>query len=73
MADTGRPSYTNLELLAGILNVLRSGMRWRDLDRKGSPTGITHWRRLRFWNKHFELKNTWGVVLQELHKLKGWI
>ena len=69
-AETGRPSYSNKELLTGILKVLRSGCRWRDLDRKGLPTGITHWRRLRFWNKQFGLKDTWSVVLQELHKLK---
>ncbi len=70
VANTGRPSYSNLELLSGILKVLRSGCRWRDLDRKDCPNGVTHWRRLRFWNSHFELKNTWSFVLQELHKLE---
>lgn len=68
-ANTGRPGYTNLELLAGILKVLRSGCRWRDLDRNGSPTGVTHWRRLRFWGKQLGLKNTWNLILKELHKL----
>ena len=67
-ADTGRPSYTNLELLPGILKVLRSGMRWRDLDIKDFPSGVTHWRRLRFWGTQFGLKNTWNLILQ---KLKG--
>lgn len=65
-ALTGRPSYSNKELLAGILKVLRSGMRWRDLDRKNSPTSITHWRRLRFWNSKFGLKNTWCLILKRL-------
>lgn len=55
-ANTGRPSYTNKELLPGILRVLRSGCRWRDLDRKDFPNGVTHWRRLRFWGKHFGIK-----------------
>lgn len=68
-ARTGRPSYTNFELLIGILKVLRSGCRWRDLDRKGGPTGVTHWRRLRFWGKQFGIKNTWDLILRELHKL----
>ena len=69
-ADTGRPSYTNIELLPGILKVLRSGMRWRDLDRKNYPSGVTHWRRLRFWELRFGLKNTWNSILQKLHNLK---
>jgi Putative transposase of IS4/5 family (DUF4096) len=34
-ATTGRPAYTNLELLPGILRVLRSGCRWRDLNLPG--------------------------------------
>lgn len=68
-AQTGRPSYTNLELLPGILKVLRSGCRWRDLDRKDCPTGITHWRRLRFWNKQFGLKDTWSLILKKLNEL----
>jgi hypothetical protein len=41
-ADTGRPSYSNEVLLPGILKVLRSGCRWRDLDRKDCPSGVTH-------------------------------
>ena len=50
-ARTGRPAYSNRDLLPGILRVLRSGCRWRDLDRSGSPSGVTHWRRLRYWHK----------------------
>jgi transposase len=48
-AQTGRPAYTNRELLPGILAVLRSGCRWRDLNRFGYPDGSTHWRRMRYW------------------------
>lgn len=68
-ADTGRPSYTNIELLPGILKVLRSGCRWRDLDRVNFPSGVTHWRRLRLWMNKFGLKNTWGAILQKLNDL----
>lgn len=68
-AKTGRPSYSNRELLPGILKVLRSGMRWRDLDRKDCPTGVTHWRRLRLWGFKFGLKITWEEILQKLYKL----
>lgn len=68
-AKTGRPSYSNLELLPGILKVLRSGMRWRDLDHKGFPSGVTHWRRLRFWGIKFGLKNTWELILKKLNEM----
>lgn len=67
-AGTGRPSYSNIELLPGILKVLRSGMRWRDLDQRGFPSGVTHWRRLRFWGIRFGLKNTWNLILLKLYK-----
>ena len=69
-ADTGRPAYTNLDLLPGILKVLRSGMRWRDLNRYGYPTGITHRRRLRFWERRSSLRNIWSVILKKLYRLK---
>ena len=69
VAKTGRPSYSNIELLPGILKVLRSGMRWRDLDHRHFPSGVTHWRRLRFWGLKFGLKITWEEILQRLHKL----
>lgn len=65
-AFTGRPAYSNLELLPGILKVLRSGCRWRDLDRTGSPSGITHWRRLQFWRKSTRLKLLWEYILKGL-------
>ena len=43
-------------------------MKWRDLDDRKLPSGVTHWRRLRFWGYRFGLKNTWNLILQ---KLKG--
>jgi transposase len=47
-APTGRPHYSNRELLPVILRVLWSGYRWRDLDQPGSASDVTHWRRLRY-------------------------
>lgn len=67
-AQTGRPAYTNLELLPGILKVLRSGCRWRDLDQEGFPSGITHWRRLRFWQKCKGFVMLWHQLLKLLVK-----
>ncbi len=65
-SQTGCPPYTNQELLPGILKVLRSGCRWRDLDRKDCPSGITHWRRLRFWQKKEGFSFLWDYLLKIL-------
>lgn len=69
-ADTGRRPYTNLELLPGVLFVLRSGCRWRDLDRfrrfRDDPSGITHWRRLRYWRNSPAFKKLWDFLLKGL-------
>jgi len=46
-AVADRLHYSNLDLLPGILRVLRSGCRWRDPDHPGSPSGVAHWHRLR--------------------------
>lgn len=67
-AKTGRPSYSNRELLPGILKVLRGGMRWRDLDDTRFASNVTHWRRLRFWGFKFGLRKAWEGILD---KLKG--
>jgi transposase len=72
--QTGRPAYSNLELLPGILKVLRSGCRWRDLDTAhvNQPSGITHWRRFRFWRASKAFKLLWKYLLKGLslkHKL----
>lgn len=69
-AYTGRPAYSNLELLPGILKVLRSGCRWRDLDFPGLPAGVTHWRRLRFWQEKASLWPAWRLLLSLLVKTK---
>lgn len=65
---TGRPAYTNLELLPGILKVLRSGSRWRDLDNKHLPSGVTHWRRLRYWQRQNGFEDLWVYILELLLK-----
>lgn len=65
-AATGRPSYSNQLLLPGILKVLRSGGRWRDLDFPGFPAGVTHWRRLRYWQEKACLWPIWKLLLKLL-------
>ena len=65
-ATTGRPAYSNQELLPGILRVLRSGCRWRDLNLPGYPDGSTHWRRLRLWRKGLHFRWLWKRILKLL-------
>src|SRR5829696_4257022 len=66
----GRRPYSNLQLLPGILRVLRSGCRWRDLDRPGHPSGITHWRRLRYWHRGRGYHRVWRTLLNFLVQSK---
>jgi transposase len=65
-ATTGRPAYSNQELLPGILRVLRSGCRWRDLNLPGYPNGSTHWRRLRLWRSGLHFRWLWKRILKLL-------
>jgi transposase/quinol monooxygenase YgiN len=58
---TGRPRADDRQTLEGILYVLRTGCRWRDLpERYGSP--VTCWRRFRQW----EADGTWERVWRAL-------
>jgi transposase len=65
-SNTGRPSYSNTELLPGIIKVLRSGMRWRDLDNPFFPSDVTHWRRLRYWERKLGFIHLLDYVLNLL-------
>src|SRR5215203_1481040 len=69
-APRGRRPYSNLQLLPGILRVLRSGCRWRDLDRPGSPSGVPHWRRLRYWHRRRGYRRVWHTLLNFLVQSK---
>lgn len=69
-APTGRPHYSNRDLLPGILRVLRSGCRWRDLNRPGAPSGVTHWRRLRYWHRRKGYRRVWHRLLNFLVQRK---
>ncbi len=46
--------------------MLRSGCRWRDLDRRGFPSGVTHWRRLRYWHRRTGYRKVWRTLLNFL-------
>lgn len=58
----GRPWRGNRECLEGIIWVLRSGARWKDLP-PPFPSGVTCWRRLRDWEKKGIWRAAWEALL----------
>jgi transposase len=64
-AATGRPRADDRRTLNGILYVLRTGCRWRDLPREyGSPT--TCWRRLTRWQREGVWPRIWQATRRTL-------
>ncbi len=61
----GRPRADDRLVLEGILWVLRSGARWRDLPKR-YPSASTCWRRLRDWEEEEIWLNIWRLFLSEL-------
>jgi transposase len=63
----GRPRLPDRAALAGIVFVLRHGLRWRDLPRElGYGSGVTCWRRLRAW----QALGVWEAVH---HTVLNWL
>ena len=64
-ATTGRPRADDRTTLNGILWVLRTGARWRDVPRQyGSP--VTCWRRLVTWQSSGVWTRIWHALLRSL-------
>jgi transposase len=61
----GRPWADNRQVLEGILWVLKTGARWRDLP-KEYPSPSTCWRRLRQWEEQGVWLKIWRQFLSEL-------
>jgi len=61
----GRPPAENRACLEGIIWVLRSGARWKDLPAK-YPSPSTCWRRLRDWEEQDVWLDIWRSFLGEL-------
>ena len=55
----------NRACFEGILWVLRSGARWRDLPKR-YPSPSTCWRRLRDWEEQGVWLDAWRTFLQQL-------
>jgi len=61
----GRPWADNRGCLEGILWVLKTGARWRDLP-DIYPSPVTCWRRLRMWEEDGTWLKIWKAFLGEL-------
>ena len=61
----GRPRVIHRDVVDGILWVLKTGARWRDLP-DGYPSGSTCWRRLRAWDEDGTWLRMWRAFLGQL-------
>lgn len=61
----GRPPVGHRDVLDGILWVLKTGARWRDVP-TGYPSGSTCWRRLRHWDRDGTWLRLWRAFLGQL-------
>lgn len=64
----GRPPADDRECLEGILWVLKTGARWRDLP-EGFPSPSTCWRRLVYWEEEGVLDVIFESFLKTLDDL----
>ena len=63
----GRPRADDRACLEGILWVLRSGARWRDLPER-FPSPSTCWRRMVDWETEDVLVRIWQAFLDTLNE-----
>lgn len=61
----GRPWCENRRVMEGILWILKTGARWRDLPEE-YPSPSTCWRRLRRWQEEDVWLQLWRAYLAEL-------
>jgi transposase len=64
----GRPRTDDRECLEGILWLLRTGARWRDIP-LDLPSGSTCWRRLQEWAGEGVLQDLHTILIEELDDL----
>lgn len=62
----GRPPKDNRVVLEGILWVLKTGARWRDIPREIGVSGSVCWKRLRRWDEQNVWLRIWRAFLSEL-------
>src|SRR5690242_14337091 len=61
----GRPRASDRECLEGLLWLLRTGGRWRDIP-IDLPSGSSWWRRLAEWAGDEALRHIPGVLVEQL-------
>jgi transposase len=71
LKSRGRPFRDNRATLEGILWVLKTGARWRDLPEQ-YPSPATCWRRLQRWEEDGTWERVWRAFLAELDR-RGWL
>lgn len=62
----GRPAKSNRVVLEGILWVLKTGARWRDLPKEIGVSPSVCWKRLRRWDQQGVWLRIWRAFLSEL-------
>ena len=62
----GRPPKHNRQVFEGILWVLKTGARWRDLPRDFGVSPSVCWKRLRRWEEQGVWLRLWRAFLREL-------
>lgn len=63
----GRPTVPARACVEGILWILRSGARWKDMPRH-FPSATTCWRRHRAWTESGIWQRAWGRLLRSLDR-----
>ena len=66
----GRPRHDPRRCLEGILWVLRSGARWKDLPRT-FPSYVTCWRRFMNWSASGVWEKAWRRLVHKLDQQGG--
>ena len=67
LRSKGRRWCDNRQVFEGILWVLKTGARWRDLPPQ-YPSASTCWRRLRLWEERGVWLEIWRAFLRELDR-----
>jgi transposase len=68
----GRPPVDDRACLTGIIFVLRSGIPWEMLPQEmGCGSGVTCWRRLRYWQRRGVWKKLLHALLQRVGQEEG--
>lgn len=63
----GRPMVASRPCVEGIIWILRSGARWKDLPER-YPSATTCWRRLKKWTEAGVWEKAWGRLLRKLDR-----